>query len=209
MATKEGVTTTEALGQVIAEFTADQHDMALAMVAERTAYFRHCIEQVGPVEFVKAFYEAFDETIQPFAKSGTSCKRGCHFCCRQNVTISEAEALVIVEYCQEHGIDMPREYFLEQLKYGWKEVASTIVGWCAFLKNGECSIYPARPLACRKYYVASPPEQCDVITYPADKFNVGVMIYTIPEIEASAFWAVVDKKGSAGRLPEVLLPYSK
>lgn len=209
MATANSVTATKDLGQVIEKFPPEQQNAVLRMLDARAAYFRHAYEEGGPLAFVKGFYDAFDEAIAPLAKGQTSCKKGCHFCCRQNVQISEAEAMVIVEYCEVNGIDIPRQYLLEQLKYGWREVASADVGWCVFLKDGECSIYPARPLACRKYYVATPPEKCDVIKYPSDKFNVGVIIFTLPEIEASAFWSVVDKKGKSGRLPELLLPYSK
>jgi Fe-S-cluster containining protein len=31
---------------------------------------------------------------------------------------------------------------------------------CAFLENGECSIYPDRPLICREYVVTTPAEHC-------------------------------------------------
>ena len=158
---------------------------------------------------MKAFYEAFDE-LQAEKVEGVSCRKGCHFCCRINVTISQDEAAVIAQYCKVHNISISKEYLEEQLRYGWKEIASTPAGWCAFLKNGQCSIYSARPMACRKYHVASAPELCDTVRFPSSEgHRVSIPVFTVPEIEASAFYAVVDKVGKSGRLPEMLLPFSK
>lgn len=171
---------------------------------------RNAYNEGGPIEFIKAFYEVFDETLAEATRSTLlSCGKGCHACCRQNVTIWEDEAAVIADYCKEHGIDIPRAYLEEHLKYGWKEVARTEVGWCVFLKDGLCSIYPVRPLACRKYLVVSHPDKCDTVKYPPPNNVVAVATFTIPEVDASAFYGVMADKGKCGRLPELLLPYSK
>lgn len=205
----KGVRATDELGQVIRNWPPLEHNAVLSMIEKRTRYFRHAYKEGGSIEFLKGFYEAFDE-IQAERVTGVSCKKGCHLCCRINVTIWKDEAALIAEYCREHDISIPRAYLEEQLKYGWKEVAATDVGWCVFLKNGECSIYPVRPLGCRKYHVSSPPELCDTVKYPSDKgHRVAVAVFTFPEIDASAFYGLMAEKGKSGRLPEMLLPYSK
>lgn len=209
MATGEGITTTQELGSVIENWPAKAHDQVLLMIEGRATQFRSFSKQGSETDFVKAFYEVFDETLAD-QKTLTSCRKGCFFCCRQNVAIYKAEASLIAEYCQEHDISIPRDYLLQQLKHGWKEIAKAEVGWCVFLKEGECSIYPVRPLSCRKYHVVSPPALCDTVKYPADQGNVvSVPVFTMPEIEASAFCAAMAEKGKSGRLPEMLLPYSK
>src|SRR4051812_7667640 len=205
----KSITATTGLSQVIEKWPPKEHDAVLRMVEDRTNQLREYYKIGSPVEFVNAFYEAFDEAVAS-VKTGVSCKWGCHLCCRQNVNIYEDEAKTIVEYCKEHDISIPKEYLGEQLKYGWREVAKTEVGWCTFLKNGECSIYPVRPLACRNYHVASPPELCDTVKFPSDEgHRVSICVFTIPEIEASAFSGVMVDKGESGRMAEMLLPYSK
>jgi len=204
-----GVTATQELAQVITKWPAEAHDTVLRMIEARYHYFRAMYQSAGPADFVKAFYEAFDE-VQAEQVKDVSCKKGCYLCCRQNVSIFPDEATVIADYCSEQGIPIPKGYLKEQLKYDWKEVAKTEAGWCVFLTNGLCGIYPVRPLTCRKYHVVSAPELCDTVKYPADQgFNVSVPIFTIPEIEASAYCGVLSKKGKAGRMAEMLLPYSK
>lgn len=205
----KGVKITDELGQVIRNWPPDQHDAVLLMIEKRTGYFRHKLKKGGVVEFVKAWQQAFDE-IQAEKVTGVSCKRGCHLCCRINVTIWEAEAELIADFCRQHDIPISKDYLQEQLKYGWREVAKTDVGWCIFLKDGECSIYEVRPLACRKYHVVSAPELCDTVKFPADQgFNVSVAVFTLPEIDASAYCGVMSEIGKSGRLAEMLLPYSK
>jgi len=211
---EKGITGTSALAEIIANWPASEHDKALRILEARTSYFRAMLKTGTMTEFMKAFYESLDDTIaQSIARDkGTaiSCKKGCHFCCRQSVVISAGEAELIAEYCKERGINIPKDYLEEQLKYDWKEIAVKDVGWCVFLKGGECSIYPVRPLACRKYFVASPPEQCDTVKFPSSKgHRVAVAVYTWPEIEASAFAALMSERGKSRRLPEMLMKYAK
>jgi Fe-S-cluster containining protein len=209
--TKEDVKISPQLGQVIERWPHDQKLALGHMLAARATDFKKAYDIGGPVEFVKAFYEMFDKTMASArAKQGedVSCKKGCHLCCRQNVDVSEPEVLLIVEFCKENNIPIPKERLLSQLKYGIKEVARTEEGWCVFLKGKECGIYDVRPMACRKYLVASPPEMCDVVAFPSEIFRVSVVVYTTVEIEAAAFFSVVDTV-KAGRMPQLLLPYSK
>jgi Fe-S-cluster containining protein len=206
----KGIRTTEELGKLIKEWSPVKHDVILNMIGERTEQFRSAYREGGLIEFVKTFYDLFDETLAEATRTDLlSCGKGCHVCCRQNVTVWEGEAAVIAEYCKEHGINIPKGYLEEQLKYGWKEVASSEVAWCTFLKDGLCSIYPVRPLACRKYLVVSHPEKCDVVKFPPPNNLVAVAIYAMPEIEASAFYGVMADQSKCGRLPEMLLLYSK
>lgn len=208
-ANEKGITATNGLSHVIEKLPPREHDAVLRMVEHRTNELRQYYKMGTPVEFVKAFYEIFDETLAEVIE-GVSCKRGCHFCCRQNVNIYKDEAATIAEYCREHDISIPREYLVEQLEHDWKEIAKTDAGWCTFLKDGQCSIYAVRPLACRNYHVVSPAELCDTVKFPSDKgHRVAVSVFTLPEIEASAFSGVMADKGESGRLPEMLLPYSK
>lgn len=200
---------TRELQELIRDFPAADYNGVLQKIDERTKELYAVYKKIGAEKFVTDFYSAIDKLLKEKFKGEVSCKKGCHLCCRQNVDISYSEGKVIAAFCEKHNIEIPKKYLEEQLKYGWREMAYQEVGWCTFLKSGECSIYAARPLACRKYFVVSPPEMCDVVKFPSDKYQVSKAVNGLAEIEISAFFAVVDKIGKAGRLPEVLLPYSK
>jgi Fe-S-cluster containining protein len=107
----------------------------------------------------------------------TSCKRGCYACCRMPVQSSVEEALVIVAAYPEAvrralpelraqearltelSADLERPYEPPDAgtfaKRWWNEGR-----YCAFLVDGECSVYEARPYACRNYFVLSDPALC-------------------------------------------------
>ena len=66
---------------------------------------------------------------------------------------------VIVNYCKENGIEIDREYLTKQAAVGRKTY--TPLSRCVFLKDNLCSIYPVRPIACRKHWVKTDPSLCD------------------------------------------------
>lgn len=180
------------------------------MLKARLQEFKTFLKENGVRNFVKEFYSVFDDAVVQ-EKTLVSCSKGCHFCCRQNVHVYKAEALVIAEHCQEHDIEMSKSYLKEQIRYGWKELAKTEVGWCVFLKNGECSIYSVRPIACRNYFVISNSKLCDVITYPSEEgHRVVSKVLVSPLMLSVAFGGVMqERKDEGGTLSEMLLPYSK
>lgn len=154
---------------------------------------------------VREVMEAMDRTIKEGNREN-SCKKGCNFCCRINVDVMPEEAEVIAEYCRENDIPISKDYLKKQMKIRKEEIGFSSVAACVFLKDGECSIYPVRPLACRKYLVATPPEDCDIKFHGIKK--VAVVCDISVEILDSAFMSA-----SGGdkfiRLPKALLPYSK
>lgn len=205
------VRATAGLQAVIQNLPTDQYNAVLLTVRDRTKEFNILIEQNGLKKFVKAFYEMLDEVIaKSLSRTTVSCRKGCCFCCRQNIQLSEIEARLIVNYCRQNKIPIPRAYLEKQLKYDVIEVTRTEVGMCTFLKNGACSIYPVRPVVCRNYHVSSDPQFCDVIRFPSSEgHRVAVAVFGMPTIEVSAFQAAIESKCKSGRLPEMLLPYSK
>jgi Fe-S-cluster containining protein len=198
------------LVNMVKQWPKEQFEQFQSLCMARVEEFRAVLKEVGMSEFVRQFYEVFDDAVNQ-EKTLVSCSKGCHFCCRQNVHTFRAEAEVIAAYCKDKGIEIPKDYLTEQLKYGWRELAKTEVGWCVFLKNGECSIYPVRPSACRSYFVVSPPERCDVVKYPSSEgHRVVVKTFLIPLMLQVAFSGVLtERKDKGGTLAEMLLPYSK
>lgn len=196
--------------ELIQQWPEEEIEKFRQMVRYRAEEFKAVLEANGIRNFVQEFYEVFDEAVTQ-EKTLVSCSKGCHFCCRQNVHVYNAEAAVIAEYCRERGIEISKSYLKEQIRYSWKELAKTEVGWCVFLKNGECSIYPVRPISCRNYFVISNPKMCDVINYPFEKgFKIASKVLLFPLMLSVAFGGVMqERKDEGGTLSEMLLPYSK
>lgn len=119
--------------------------------------------------------------------TGISCKKGCSYCCHQNVDIYPLEAKLIVDHCRNNKIDIDIGYLKEQAKIpGIELVFSKDYATCVFLKDNVCSIYESRPIACRKYYVGTPAELCDTKKYPPPQNKVGVVFFPEVEILVSA-----------------------
>jgi Fe-S-cluster containining protein len=134
-----------------------------------------------------------------------SCRAGCAACCRQLVVVSPLEAIAIERHVRsadrpqrrrwdealtrhsralsqrpslmrrlqrfraakgylrpEEGDALEREYRAAQIP-------------CPFLEKERCTIYPARPFACREHFVVTPPELCasdpDAVQMPPTRFE--------------------------------------
>jgi Fe-S-cluster containining protein len=138
-----------------------------------------------------------------------SCQMGCAACCRMLVPLSPPEAFALREYVGQLPMDR-RTHLLNRLndtkdrvkRAGlWdrlNEVAEAsrpvpdeeldpinrayyaLRIPCPFLENEMCSIYEARPAACRELLVTSPPELCqDLVQNPVTPLPVSMRIGSI------------------------------
>jgi Fe-S-cluster containining protein len=88
------------------------------------------------------------------AKPFVACSKGCSACCKMNVMISQVEASFIE---METGIK-PVKIVSNKIHPINKFVGIP----CSFLSNDSCSIYDARPFACRKHFsFDASPYWCD------------------------------------------------
>jgi len=115
--------------------------------------------------------------IAPYA----ACKKGCSHCCHIAVSVSRAEAQTIGQRIGRK----PREVAAR----GTQKGAFDDVPWgygspCTFLKNGQCSIYEHRPMACRLHFnmdrdallcMLDPPRTSPVPFYDARQWEVAVI----------------------------------
>ena len=114
------------------------------------------------VEATKEVYKAIDVCFNAApeeSKKEIQCKAGCTACCFIDVDVSGDEATVIINYCKENGIEIDQEYLTKQAAVGRKSYSH--LSRCVFLKANLCSIYPVRPIACRKHWVKTDPALCD------------------------------------------------
>jgi Fe-S-cluster containining protein len=132
-------------------------------------------------EIKKRTIEIYQETDDFVNRFPNCCKKGCSFCCHQNIRIVHSEELTITDYLDRNvSVEVKKkikvqlfnwlEYFnlktpdriLEEkdIAIFEKQIATDRVP-CPFLIDGGCSIYPVRPLPCRTHIVESHPENCD------------------------------------------------
>jgi len=112
-----------------------------------------------------AIYTFTDDCIADYLKKDQdtakriSCKKGCSFCCYLHVDITSAEADLLARHVTgEHA-----KQFMKQSDHNldnWRELPYQDRK-CAFLVNGECSVYEYRPVSCRKYLVVNDPKKCN------------------------------------------------
>lgn len=94
----------------------------------------------------------------------SACTKGCDHCCHIPVTVSRAEAVHLAAVSGKrmatapaHAVRVSQE--LEQLQGDGLLEGTGRGRWehhigeaCPFLSHGECTVWAARPLACRYYY---------------------------------------------------------
>lgn len=82
-----------------------------------------------------------------------ACQKGCYKCCiNQTVPITQIELMGISWYVSEGISDLNLKEKLHSQMIQHKNNQA-----CPFLLNGECAIYPLRPIACREFHVLRNP----------------------------------------------------
>lgn len=115
---------------------------------------------------IREIYRVF---AQETADLGFACGPGCASCCTRSVTLTTAEGLLIVDFLRENGRglpDLPRDLAPLRPALTTNGLAGCCLSgreappeaespWlfepCFFLRDGLCSVYPARPFACRSF----------------------------------------------------------
>jgi Fe-S-cluster containining protein len=108
---------------------------------------------------LQAYYQndlgTYQEMQELLTNAGAkiACQKGCYRCCiNQAVPITEIELMGISWYVSEGICDLNVK---EKLRSQMREHKNNRT--CPFLLNGECAIYPLRPIACREFHVTRKP----------------------------------------------------
>lgn len=117
---------------------------------------------------ITALYEAVDPLLEALLQRSAAegkpgaCKKGCAWCCHQEVFAVTHEFLFLNEYVeqnldeaeQDRVLDMARDKVKISMNKSVEEQMK-IRAACPFLHEGSCIAYEARPMACRIYLSSS------------------------------------------------------
>ena len=102
------------------------------------------------------------DAVMNTSKLELACARGCNYCCHQRVEIRPYEAFVLADHIRVRMTQAEQLDVKHRLAANGARIAPlaalqhTQAGIpCALLIDGACSVYEARPAACRKYYSLS------------------------------------------------------
>jgi Fe-S-cluster containining protein len=102
----------------------------------------------NPQRKIAALWDLADRASAAIAPEA-ACKKGCNHCCHIAVAVTKAEAQVIGQRIGRK----PREVAPRSKEIGgFADVPYGYGNPCTFLKNGLCSIYDHRPMACRIHF---------------------------------------------------------
>jgi Fe-S-cluster containining protein len=124
-----------------------------------------CVELVGQVD------RLLEQAAAHLQGDGASlaCRAGCNFCCHLRVMVLPHEAIALFRYLQSRMPVAIADRVREKLREYTRAAAALASPAssapesrraCAFLVDGECAAYEARPSACAAYHSLSR-ERCE------------------------------------------------
>lgn len=91
-----------------------------------------------------------------------ACRAGCSYCCHLRVEIRPHEAFLLAHHIATRCTPETRERLVGRITTTRRRLEALTPAEhiragipCALLEDGRCSVYEARPAACRKYYSQS------------------------------------------------------
>lgn len=151
--------------QIASMFFADGHNLATDNVPDKFS-----LKQIFSGMMFQ--YEAIDQLIESFSARcqqsnvNIDCKKGCEYCCHQPVFANIQEVLLVVQYIKSNFSTKEIEEITQKAK-AKKEISASgkakdLIKFshaCPLLKDGACSVYSVRPMACR-IYMSSDVKSC-------------------------------------------------
>lgn len=150
-----------------------------ALISEESSRARDEIRDVGVVQAYENSRQRHDSRIAAAPDLNTlACRAGCTWCCHFSVDVRAVEVFSILDFVERTltADEKARIYSevrtnsaalkdmddMERMRHNVK---------CAFLSQGRCSIYDARPQTCRNYH-ATDVAGCQASYEDPDNFEI-------------------------------------
>lgn len=123
------------------------------------------ITRLALIEMTHRVYDYIDNFISQFLEqcscnnSRVDCNKGCAWCCHQSVFVMPHEAFYLLAFLKENthvaNLNLIKEKILQKnAKTAAMDLSSVLSNTepCPFLTDNICTVYQARPMACRLFY---------------------------------------------------------
>lgn len=145
----------------------DFHEKNADKIVQRMEHFAEALYEMSHekdgIEIMQWVIEQVDKVItQPEFERFTSCKRGCNFCCHDNIILSEFEADYLKHILRGKFRPNKRRLKIQKKAKDFMKLPWAMRGCSLLNKNGECTIYENRPLVCKLHNSTGDPIQCKV-----------------------------------------------
>lgn len=135
------------------------YDRTSAAVLNRLRKTRNPADLLAVIRQAHKGFDRAYETAPAAARAVVACRAGCGTCCHVPVGVQAHEVLLAAEYIQTHFAGAELEAVIARFAahraafagQGMNERAALKIA-CALLRDGSCSIYEARPEACRSHH---------------------------------------------------------
>lgn len=140
-------------------------------------------------EAIETMYRSVDEFIESFLAMGqrqgvtVDCRKGCSWCCHQPVFANSYELRYLANHIRDSFSEQEQKKIyqlaLEKNEKTSKLTEKEILNYkrpCPLLKDGACTAYPARPLACRIYLSMKVDSCCQFYLHPQSTDNYPALL---------------------------------
>ncbi|HCE1583001.1 TPA: YkgJ family cysteine cluster protein [Vibrio parahaemolyticus] len=103
-------------------------------------------------DFMPRMYSIVDDMTKEMTGKDAVCRKGCAWCCKIPLTVSAVEASYI---WARYGVEMDMN--------AKNVIRNEVDDYCPLLDQdtGLCTVYEARPLACRTFFTYDHPKECE------------------------------------------------
>lgn len=138
------------------------------------------------IESLFAAIDGLNDSILSLAKRQNievACTKGCQWCCHQPVYANSYEVHFLSDYIENNFLPDEKNAIATRVREKQESVSKltdkevqSFKAPCPLLRDGACSVYSARPVACRIYLSTDLPSCLHFYKYPNDESSYPMLL---------------------------------
>ncbi|GET32861.1 hypothetical protein PbJCM13498_17240 [Prolixibacter bellariivorans] len=177
--------TNDPYAEIDKAFFADGYRLAASNLDDKLAKNSLLMHLNTQYSVIDSLLDAFQHKV---VASGAriDCRLGCSWCCHQQVLVMPAEMLLIVDFIEKNFDKETKGAILrravdkdENVKKLSPEKVLLAKIPCPLLRDGSCSVYQVRPMACR-IYLSSNVDSCFQEFHHPEKPDIFPELFDFP-----------------------------